>query len=312
MRTRVIGIFFIVFVSIVAPWADAAPLQVQSVAPNVYALVGPLGQRDADNGGDNATFGAIVASDGVILIDSGATPKGAALIQQALRSVTDKPVRWVINTGSQDHRWMGNATFAAAGAQIIALASTVREQQEQTASEVQVLDMLLASEAKGLRPMSSPSPLSGDSATLDLGGVRLQLRSFGGGHFPGDAVVWYPAQRIAFSGDLVFADRLLAVLNGGGRADRWAQSFRAFASTLKPEFIVPGHGRPCSLATAQAETGDYLDWLVREVRPAAQNLDPLEQTVQRLHASAPESVRKLVNFDQIDPGNINRVYLEFQ
>lgn len=292
--------------------AAAAPLQVVSVAPDVYALVGPLGQRDAANGGDNATFGAIVTPDGVILIDSGATPRGADLIRQALRGVTDQPVRWVINTGSQDHRWMGDASFAAAGARIIALACTVKEQQAQSASELQALHMLLGDEARDITPMTSSAPLPGDSAVMDLGGVRLELHHFGDGHFPGDAVVWLPRQRIAFSGDLVFTDRLLAVLSTGSSVDRWAQTFQTFARTLHTEFIVPGHGRPCTLATAQADTGDYLDWLVREVRPAAQNLDPLEQTVQRLHAAAPAAFRALQNFDAIDPGNINRSYLAFQ
>jgi len=292
--------------------AQASVLQPVKVTDNIYALVGPLGQRDAANAGDNATFGAIVTPDGVILIDSGATKAGAELIETALKTVTPKPVRWVINTGSQDHRWLGNATFAAQGAKIIALDSTVKVQQANAAKELQGLKMLLGETAAGTTPMSSPDPLPGDEAKLTLGGIDLELRRFGNGHFPGDAVVWLPKQRIAFSGDLVFADRLLGVLDNGSRVDQWAQTFKTFAATLKPEIIVPGHGKPCSLAQAQAQTGDYLDWLVREVKPAAQNMDDLEKTVQRVHAATPEAFRKLDNFEGIDKKNINRAYLEFQ
>ena len=121
--------------TVLAAWtfaAQAAPvLEPVKVADGLYALVGPLGQRDAANAGDNATFGAIVTPEGVILIDSGAGDAGAELISRALRSVTDKPVRWVINTGSQDHRWLGNAWFAARGARIIALQTTVKVEQAQ-------------------------------------------------------------------------------------------------------------------------------------------------------------------------------------
>lgn len=312
MFTCIARILFIAGLVAVARPADAEGLQVLAVAPDIYALVGPLGQRDVANAGDNATFGAIVTSEGVILIDSGATPKGAAMIRQALRGVTDKPVRWVINTGSQDHRWLGNASFAAAGARIVALACTVHEQQEQVGGEVQALRTLLNAAAGDVQPLSSPDPLPGDTAILNLGGVRLELHHFGDGHFPGDAVVWLPAQRIAFTGDLVFVDRLLGVLSTGSRVDHWAQSFRTFASTLHPDVIVPGHGRPCDLPKAQAQTGDYLDWLVREVQPAARNLDPLEDTVRRVHAAAPAVFQGLENFETIDPGNINRSYLEFQ
>ena len=108
--------------------AHGAVLDVVPVSAGVYALVGPLGQRDQANAGDNATFGAVLTPDGVILIDSGAGDAGAQLIAQALRGVTKLPVRWVINTGSQDHRWLGNAWFAARGARILALQATVDEQ----------------------------------------------------------------------------------------------------------------------------------------------------------------------------------------
>ncbi len=301
---------------VIALWSfatQAAPvLEPVKVAEGLYALVGPLGQRDAANAGDNATFGAVVTPEGVILIDSGAGDAGAKLIDEALRTVTNQPVRWVINTGSQDHRWLGNAWFAARGARIIALQSTVKVEQAQAAQEMQSLAMQFGQGAETFRPLSSPAPLPGDQASLRLGGVEVELRHFGTGHFPGDAVVWLPAQRIAFAGDLVFVDRMLGVLDNGSRVDQWARSFQTFAATLKPDLIVPGHGRPCTLAQAQAQTGDYLDWLVREVKPAAENMDDLETTVNRLDAATPEAFRKLANADQLNRKNINRAFLEFQ
>lgn len=103
--------------------ADYQP-RAEKVVDNVYALVGPLGQRNADNDGLNANFGFIVTAEGVILIDSGASRPGAEKIAAAIGKVTDKPVRWVINTGSQDHRWLGNDYFAGKGAEVMALART--------------------------------------------------------------------------------------------------------------------------------------------------------------------------------------------
>ena len=103
--------------------ADYQPLAKQ-VVDNVYAIVGPLGQRSADNDGLNANFGFIVTDAGVILIDSGASKLGAEKLAAAVRSVTDKPVRWVINTGSQDHRWLGNDYFADQGAEVMAMAAS--------------------------------------------------------------------------------------------------------------------------------------------------------------------------------------------
>lgn len=300
----------------IAAWTLAAQaaalIEPIKVADGVYALVGPLGQRDAENAGDNATFGAVVTPEGVMLIDSGAGDAGAKLIADALRTVTDKPVRWVINTGSQDHRWLGNAWFAARGARILALQTTVTVEQAQAARETQSLAMQFGQGAGAFTPLTSSTPLPGDQARLTLGGVDVELRHFGTGHFPGDAVVWLPAQRIAFTGDLVFVDRMLGVLDNASRVDQWARSFKAFASTLDPRVIVPGHGKPCTLAQAQAQTGDYLDWLVREVKPAAENMEDLETTVNRLDAATPEAFRKLRNADQLNRKNIHQAFLEFQ
>ena len=100
----------------------------EPVVDNVYAIVGPLGQRSTENDGLNANFGFVVTGEGVILIDSGASRLGAEKLAAAIRAVTDKPVRWVINTGSQDHRWLGNDYFAGEGAEVIAMARTAATQ----------------------------------------------------------------------------------------------------------------------------------------------------------------------------------------
>ena len=79
--------------------ADYQPVA-ENVTDNVYAIVGPLGQRSADNDGLNANFGFIVTDEGVILLDSGASRLGAKKLAAAIRAVTDKPVRWVISLGT--------------------------------------------------------------------------------------------------------------------------------------------------------------------------------------------------------------------
>lgn len=76
----------------------------QRVADKVYAIVGPLGQRSQANAGLNANYGFVVTDQGVILIDSGASAHSAAMLEKAIKAVTPQPIRWVLNTGSQDHR----------------------------------------------------------------------------------------------------------------------------------------------------------------------------------------------------------------
>ena len=92
------------------PSADEK-LELQKVTADVYAIVGELGNRTAKNLGNNATFGFVITAEGVVLIDSGGTYQGAQEIDRLIKSVTDKPVVRVINTGGQDHRWLGNGYF---------------------------------------------------------------------------------------------------------------------------------------------------------------------------------------------------------
>ena len=81
---------------ITTPFAVSADtgdvLTTHKLAENAYALVGPLTNRNAQNLGNNANFGVLITDEGVVLIDPGATYKGAQMIDAAIRKLTDKPV----------------------------------------------------------------------------------------------------------------------------------------------------------------------------------------------------------------------------
>jgi len=279
----------------------------ERVIDGVYAIVGPLGQRSPENDGLNATFGFVVTPTGVILVDSGASQRGAEKLARAIRAVTSQPVRWVINTGSQDHRWLGNAYFAAQGAQIIALRRTAATQAEFAGQQMQALERLLGQRLQGTEPLPAGTLQDGDEATLQLGGETLMLR-YTDAHFPGDALVILPKHGVVFTGDLVFVDRLLGVLPMSSVA-RAQRAFRTLEA-LKPAHVVPGHGRVCDLARAKRETGDYYDFLVETIGAAAKAMEPMDEVLTR-HANLP-AFRHLENYDGLHRANMNRTFTEFE
>ncbi len=234
-------------------------LHLQKVAEQVYAVVGPYGNRSPENLGNNATFGFVVTPSGVVLIDSGGSYQGAAVIDQLIRQVTEQPVKVVINSGGQDHRWLGNGYFKAHGARIIASAAAVADQQARQQDQLIVLGNLV-----GAAGMAGTEPLHADE-TFDeqqhftLGGVAFELRKVGPAHTPGDSLVWLPEQRIAFSGDVVYIGRLLGVMDHSN-SRHWLEAFDTLAA-LEPVTIIPGHGAPADLASARADTQDYLLFL---------------------------------------------------
>jgi glyoxylase-like metal-dependent hydrolase (beta-lactamase superfamily II) len=286
--------------------ADYQP-KAERVTDKVYAIIGPLGQRSADNDGLNANYGFIVTPKGVILIDSGASFLGAKKIETAITQVTKQPVRWVINTGSQDHRWLGNDYFASNGAEVIALSRTAATQTEFAGQHMESMTRFLGKRMQGTKPLPAPRTLAGDSVTLNLGGETLML-TYTDAHFPGDAWVWLPKRGLMFSGDLVFVDRLLGVLPWSS-VKNGQKAFHALEA-LKPARIVPGHGRVCDLAQAQRETGDYYDFLANQIGASAREMEPMDATLDR-YADLP-AFRHLGSYADFHRANMNRAFTEFE
>jgi glyoxylase-like metal-dependent hydrolase (beta-lactamase superfamily II) len=294
-----------------ADGAQLGPLTLEEVADGVYALLGPTGPRKAANHALNANFGFVVTGNGVAVIDSGASPAGAELIHRAVKRVTDQPVRWVINTGSQDHRWLGNSYFASRGATIHALAATVATQERFADRHVARLNgVLAAAEAAAVDPVPAQKPHAGDRARLELGGRTLALRRFGDAHFPGDAVVWLPRAKVLFGGDHIYVDRMLGI-HPFSDVQQWQEAVHA-ALELDPEVIVPGHGGVADPARARAHTGDYLDWLLEHVGQAVDNWEPLGQVTDRLTQQAPQAFRDLRHFESWHPTNVSRTYTQLE
>lgn len=233
----------------------AHALEIKPVTDGVWALVGEKAQRNKGNLANNATFGVVETGDGVVLIDPGGSWKGAAAIHAKIRGLTDKPVKYVIDTGGQDHRWLGNGYWKAQGATVIAAAAAVADQKSRGSLQMTALGMFLGPELAGTEPVYA-DVIFEDRHVLEVGGTRFEIVHPGPAHTPGDSFVWLPQKKTVFTGDIVYVERLLGVLEFSSIAG-WPKAFEAIAA-LKPEHLVPGHGGPTTLARAKAETYDYL------------------------------------------------------
>ncbi len=244
------------------------PLKIQTVAKNVYAIVGELDQRTAENHANNATFGLVVTPAGALLIDPGGSYLGAQQIDRIIHTVTRQPVKIVIDTGGQDHRWWGNGYFKQKGAHIIASKAAVLDQKKRTDEQYMALDRFLGKSLKGTQAVYADETFD-KSMTLNFGGEKFLLVHAGPAHTSGDSFVWMPDKKIMFSGDIVFTDRMLGP---GPAADTasWLKVFKIMAS-YKPSMIVPGHGYPATLQKARADTYDYIAYMRNQVKKILDN-----------------------------------------
>lgn len=249
-----------------APLAQAGEpiLKIQKVTTDVYALVGDLDNRTKENLGNNATFGVIVTKSGVVLIDSGGSYKGAKQIDDVIKRISKKPVIIVINSGGQDHRWLGNDYFKKKGAKIIAAKAAVVDQKARLNDQLTRLENLIGKTAlSGTRDVYADQVFE-RTHTLTVGGVKIVISNPAVAHTPGDSYVWLPKQKVVFAGDIIFAQRMLGVM-AVSKSKGWIQAFDAIA-VLKPHYIVPGHGGLVSMKQARKDNRSYLVYLRTQVR----------------------------------------------
>ncbi len=280
----------------------------ESVTDSVYAIIGPTDARTYENHGMNANYGVIVTDEGVILIDSGPGAFSGPYIERAVAEVSDQPIRWVVNIGVQDHRWLGNDYFQQQGAEVIAFEQTVESQKEFADQHMEGrLPEALNERFEGTKPAYADRVLEGETASITLGGTDIEL-SLTNAHFPGDAMAYLPESDVVYTGDLVYVDRLLGI-HPWSNPQNGLQAFKRLEE-IDPEHVVPGHGRVSDMERARRDSGDYYDFLVNTVGEAARNFEAMSDVM-----SANDDLEKfkhLEHYDSWHRTNMNRTFILFE
>ena len=120
-------------------------------------------------------------------------------------------------------------------------------------------------------------------------------------------MVWLPQQRVLFSGDVVYMDRLLGVLPVS-HTGRWMASL-AEVEALAPAVVVPGHGRVTDLAGVRADTRDYLQALRTHMKKAVEDAADIGAAIRSFDM---KPYARLRNAADLHPGNASRTYLELE
>lgn len=298
-----IFLMFLLFLSFV--YASNG-LKLQKINDRVYAIVGELSNRSNLNLANNATFGFIITSEGIILIDSGGTYKGAIAIHNMIKKVSSKPIRIVINTGGQDHRWFGNSYFQKLGAIIIASADSIKDNKKRLKDQLIRLDKLVSKKIlKNTKPISATYSFD-DEMDVKLGSIKVEIYHKGVAHTLGDSFVWIPKYKIMFAGDIVFTQRMLGI---GSQSDykSWIKVFKSMEQ-FRPKVIVPGHGKPTTLKISKKDTLDYLKFIDKNVKKILHNDGDLLDT-KKVDQSR---FKYLQNYKQLHNKNIQRAFIQAQ
>ncbi|BAZ93709.1 Zn-dependent hydrolases [Thiohalobacter thiocyanaticus] len=278
----------------------------QQVAPHSYAWIGPYDPPAVENRGFRMNLGFVVGSEAVAVIDSGYSSEMAREMLSHIRDVTDLPVRHVINTNSQPHRILGNPVFRNQGAEIIAGREAIPRMLAEGAAMAATAERVLELPEESIHAPARPDIAVEETMELDLGGLSLEITPVGTTHTAGSLIVRVPADNVIYTGDVLYAGRLLAVLSESHVGD-WIAAYERLRDYPKTTLFVPGHGEPGKLSEFEMPTYDYLVTLKQHMDNAVDTGTYMQDAIDSLDQSA---WQHLENFDLLSGRNAHRTYLE--
>ena len=197
--------------------------------------------------------GVIIGDDSCMVIDTTATPAMAQDLIARIRTVTDKPIKYVVLSHYHAVRVLGASAYAAQGAtEVIASRGTyeliVERGEADMKSEIERFPRLFAG-VETVPGLTWPTMVFERELTLHLGTLEVKLMHIGPGHTKGDTIAWIPSQDVIFSGDLV--EYNAGVYTGDAQLEEWPATLERLRA-MKPARLVPGRG-PAMLTPADCE-----------------------------------------------------------
>jgi len=211
--------------AIAQPQPGRPPLGIEKVADDLYVIIG--------SGGNVAV---LVTNEGVVLVDAKFEQDYDGIVAK-VKSVTDKPVKYVINTHHHSDHSGGNTRF-------IEVAEIISHKNARANTEGQ--------KQSNAAPNMKPARITfTDETSVFLGGKEVRARYFGRGHTNGDVVVYFPAQRVLHTGDLIAGVTPLIDYSGGGSIVEWSKTVDGAMAAFEFDKVIPGHGTVSSRAGLQ-------------------------------------------------------------
>jgi quinoprotein relay system zinc metallohydrolase 2 len=258
------------------------PLAVEMVADGDYAHFGQIAPVTPDNAGDIANLGIIIGEDAVALVDTGGSVAVGQRLLMAVRSLTARPVRYVINTHEHPDHVFGNAAMPG-GATFVGHHNLPAELASRGAYYLRSYRDQLGQDAISAVRIIPPTLLVDDETTLDLGGRRLRLTAWSpAAHTDCDLTVLDEVTGVLFAGDLVFLQHVPVV---DGSLTGWLAVIPRLAQ-LPARIVVPGHGRTTApWPQALEDERRYLTVVAQDTRRLIAAGTPLARAVAEIGGS---------------------------
>lgn len=286
--------------------ASVTALQVTPVADGVFVSTGSHELFNARNCGHISNVSFVIGSDCVAVIDTGGSASVGRGIRAAIQLLTDRPIRYVINTHVHPDHVFGNAAFLGPETLFVGHAKLPRSLAARGERYLAVNQKDLGPEAFEGTRVVPPSRLVDGQTTLDLGGRTLTLKARPTAHTDNDLTVRCERTGTMFLGDLLFAEHIPTL---DGSIKGWLK----LMSDLKAEpaeRVVPGHG-PASMPWPMAMEAQsrYLYAIAKDVRGLIKSGGTLDEATRA--AALTEKTNWLL-FEDFHARNVSTAFAELE
>jgi glyoxylase-like metal-dependent hydrolase (beta-lactamase superfamily II) len=256
--------------------------------------------------------GVVIGDDAIMVIDTQATPVMAQDVIRHIRTVSDKPIRYVVLSHYHAVRVLGASGYKPE--HVIASRDTydliVERGEADMKSEIERFPRLFQA-VESVPGLTWPTLVFEKRMTLWIGKLQVELMQIGRGHTKGDTVVWLPQERILFSGDLV--EYQTTPYTGDAYLGDWPATLDAIAA-LKPAKLVPGRGASlqteAQVAAGLEGTRAFITEMFGAVKAGAAGGKDLRTVYKETYAALKPRFGDWVIFDHCLPFDVTRAYDE--
>ena len=256
--------------------------------------------------------GIVVGDDAVMVIDTQATPVMAQDVIRRIRTVTDKPIKYVTLSHYHAVRVLGASGYKPE--HVIASRDTydliVERGEADMKSEIERFPRLFRA-VESVPGLTWPTLVFEKRMTLWLGKLQVEIMQLGRGHTKGDTVVWLPQEKILFSGDLV--EYGATPYTGDAYLTDWPATLDAVAA-LHPEKLVPGRGASlmdrAAVKAGLDGTRAFITQMFGAVREGAAAGKDLRTVYRETYDALKPRFGDWVIFDHCLPFDVSRAYDE--
>ena len=288
------------------PARAATGAEMTEIAPGVFVHQGLYELQSPQNRGDMANASFVVGSESVAVIDTLGSAVAGSDLRDAIRSVTNKTICYVINTHMHPDHVFGNAAFKQDNPAFVGHHKLARGLGSRAERYLMINKRMLGEDAFEGIEVILPTVAVKDSLALDLGGRTLVLEAQPTAHTDNDLTVRDTETDTLFLGDLLFSVHVPTL---DGSIKGWLALLDDL-SQKRAARVVPGHG-PHAMAHPDALTPEqtYLAAIAADVRELIKDGKTLEDAMKTAGLSQRESWKL---FDHYHVRNVTAAFAELE